>query len=282
MAVQSLDEPINTWHSQRAIMKINYEHFFGDDVSKADTYKPYILTVKRGFIALVMMHVIQTIVGIAFAYGIKIISSQSNQEVIVDIQIIGMTSVLISGVIVLMLIWLDIRRLGSPFLSQLGFRRSAVSIRKAAFFIFLLLAASHFLAWIYRSFILPTFGHGDIIGSASKLFAYLLETESILGVTGFLSLGLIVGPVMEEIIFRGYLQSSLAKRMPHWIAILITSFVFMLGHGPMILWPMYFGYSLAWGWIYMYTRSLKTAIILHLLSNLFYTFVVLLDWDLLA
>ena len=262
--------------------KNNYELVFGSDVSKSYSYKPYNLTVKRGFIALIIMHIIQTLVGVIFAYGIKFINTQSDNEVIIDIQIIGMTSALLAGVIVLLLIWFDIRRLGSPFLPQIGFQRSVVKVSQSAMLIVSLLAVTHFLAWIYRSVILPMFGHGGIIGSASNLFAHILETESTLGITGFLILGLIVGPVMEEIIFRGYLQSSLAKRMPHWIAILITSVVFMLGHGPMILWPMYFVYSLAWGWIYMYTKSLKTAIILHMLSNLFYTFVVIFDWNILA
>ena len=263
-------------------MKDSYQLLFGKDVSKSDAYKPYSLTVKRGFTALLIMHFVQTIVGVVFAYGVKFINAQSDNEVTIDVQIVGMTSVLVSGTIVLLLIWFDIRRLGSPFLSQIGFRKNAVKVSQTAALILILLVASHLFAWIYRSVALPMFGHGGIIGSASKLFAYILETESVLGLTGFLFLGLSIGPVMEELVFRGYLQSSLANRMPQWLAILITSLVFMLGHGPMILWPMYFIYSLAWGWIYMYTKSLRAAIILHILSNLFYTFVVVFDWNILA
>ena len=148
--------------------------------------------------------------------------------------------------------------------------------------VFLLCSATHFIAWTYRSVILPLVGQGGIIGGASQMFAHIQDAGSVFGMTGFLVLALIVGPVMEEIIFRGYLQSALARRMPHWGAIAITSLLFMAGHGPTILWPMYFVYSIAWGWIFMHTRSLKMAIAIHVLSNLFYTVVAVMGWRLLA
>lgn len=114
------------------------------------------------------------------------------------------------------------------------------------------------------------------------MFAIIQETRSGLGMIGFLALALIIGPVMEEVVFRGYLQSALAKRMPGWGAITITSLIFMAGHGPTVLWPMYFIYSVAWGWVFMRTRSLKTAILFHMLSNLFYTIVAVMGWEILA
>jgi membrane protease YdiL (CAAX protease family) len=114
------------------------------------------------------------------------------------------------------------------------------------------------------------------------MFAHIRETGSMLGMAGFLVLALIVGPVMEEVIFRGYLQSAFTRRLPEWGAILITSLLFMAGHGPMLLWPMYFIYSVAWGWLFMHTKSLKMAIAVHMLSNLFYTVVAVMRWKILA
>jgi len=87
---------------------------------------------------------------------------------------------------------------------------------------------------------------------------------------------------MEEVVFRGYLQSSLTKRIPAWAAILITSVIFTAGHSPMILWPMYFLFSITWGYIYLKTGSLKMAILIHVLSNLFYAVVGFAGWDILA
>jgi membrane protease YdiL (CAAX protease family) len=58
--------------------------------------------------------------------------------------------------------------------------------------------------------------------------------------------------------------------------------LFMAGHGPTSLWPMYIVYSVAWGWIFMHTRSLKMSIAIHMLSNLFYTVVAVMSWEILA
>jgi membrane protease YdiL (CAAX protease family) len=50
----------------------------------------------------------------------------------------------------------------------------------------------------------------------------------------------------------------------------------------MILWPMYFLFSITWGWIYLKSGSLKMAILIHVLSNLFYAVVGFAGWDILA
>lgn len=193
-----------------------------------------------------------------------------------------MTSVLIGGTITLLWVWTDIRRFGQFFLLQFGLQKSIIKTSQALMLIFLLFSATHFLAWIYRSIILPLVGQVGIIAGGSQMFAHIRETGSVIGMSGFLVLALIVGPVMEEVILRGYLQSALAQRMPEWGAISITSLLFMAGHGPTILWPMYFIYSVTWGWIFMHSISLKMAIAIHMLSNLFYLVVAVMGWKILA
>jgi membrane protease YdiL (CAAX protease family) len=252
------------------------------DGSESTSSQLYQLTVKRGFLALFIMYASQMLVGLGFAYGVRFIQGASDGAGTIDIRIVGMTSVLIGGAIVLLWAWTDMRRLGPSFLPQIGLQQSVIKTSRAVMLVFLLLGATHFLAWTYRSIILPLVGQGGIIGGGSQMFAHIQETGSVPGMAGFLVLALVVGPVMEEVVFRGYLQSALARRMPGWGAILITSFVFMAGHGPTILWPMYFIYSVAWGWIFMHTRSLKTAILIHMLSNLFYTVITVMGWEILA
>jgi len=222
---------------------------------QASSSQPYRLTVKRGFLALLIMFASQTLVGLGISFGLRFVQ--------VDTQMIGLISVLVGGTITLIWVWTDIRRFGPSFLPQIGLQQSIVKASQTVMLVFLLLIATHFLAWIYRSIILPMVDQVGIIGGGSQMFAYIRETGSIIGMAGFFVLALIVGPVMEEVIFRGYLQSALARRMPEWGAILITSLLFMAGHGPTILWPMYFIYSVAWGWIFMHSRSLKMAIAIH-------------------
>lgn len=228
------------------------------------------------------MYACQTLVGLAFAYGVKFISAGDNSAGTIDIQMVGMTSVLVGGTLVLLWAWTDVRRLGPSFLPQIGLQQSVVKSSHAIMLIFLLLGTTHFLAWIYRSLLLPLVGHGGVVGGGSQMFAHIQETGSVFGMIGFLVLALFVGPVMEEVVFRGYLQSALMRRLPAWVAILITSLLFMAGHGPMVLWPMYFVYSVAWGWIFMRTGSLKVSVAIHILSNLFYTVVAVMGWKILA
>ena len=246
--------------------------------SELSESEPYQLTIKRGFLALCIMFASQTLIGIGLSYGAKLIWGTDA----IDLPIIGMSSVLIGGSIVLLWVWCDVRRFGPSFLPQIGWRQSIIRTSQVVILILLLLSVTHFLAWTYRSVILPLWDQGGIIGGGSQMFAHIKESGSALKMTGFLVLALMIGPVMEEVVFRGYLQSALARRMPAWAAITITSFLFMLGHGPTILWPMYFIYSVAWGWIFLRTRSLKTAIAIHILSNLFYTVVGVMGWKILA
>lgn len=236
------------------------------------------LTLKRGVLALILMYASQLLAGIIISHTFKLFDSTGG----FDIQIIGLTSILLSGIMVLLWFWWDIRRSGSSFHSQIGLQPSIIKNSKAVLLIISMLGITHFLAWIYRSVLLPMVDQGGIIGGGSQMFTYIQGTESVTGMIGFLTLALIIGPVMEEIVFRGYLQSSLAKRIPAWAAIGITSLIFMAGHSPMVLWPMYFMFSITWGWIYLRTKSLKMAILFHMLSNLFYTVIGFAGWDILA
>jgi hypothetical protein len=228
------------------------------------------------------MYASQILVGVGLSYGFRFIQDSSDGAGTIDGQMIGMTSVLIGGLVALLWVWTDVHRLGPSFLPQIGMQPSVIKTRQAVMLVLLLFSATHFLAWTYRSVVLPLVDHGGVIGGGSQMFAHIQETGSVIGMAGFLVLALLVGPVMEEVVFRGYLQSALARRMPKWGALSITSLVFMAGHGPTILWPMYFIYSVAWGWVFMHTRSLKTAIAIHMLSNLFYTVVAVMGWTILA
>lgn len=236
------------------------------------------LTIKRGILAIVIMYACQLLAGIAISYGFKFFSPTNE----VPLEILGLTSALLSGIMIITFFWWDIRRLGESFYRQIGLQPSKIKKSKGLLLVISALASTHFLAWIYRSVILPEFGHEGIIGGGSKMFSFIQTNGGVLEMSGFLLLALLVGPIMEEVVFRGYLQSSLAKKIPAWAAILITSIVFTIGHSPMILWPMYFLYSATWGWILVRTGSLKMAILIHILSNLFYAVVGFAGWDILA
>ena len=252
------------------------------DGMSSSSNQPYRLTVKRGFLALLIMYASPALVNLSYSFGANFIRDASGGAGAIDSQLIGVISLLIGGVIASLWVWTDIRRFGPTFSMQIGLRPSVVNAKKAALLVIILFVAMHVIAWAYRSVILPLIGQGGVIGGGSQMFTHLRDIGSTYGLAGFMVLALIVGPVVEEVIFRGYLQSALTRRMPNWGAITITSLVFMAGHGPLILWPMYFMFSAAWGWAFAHTRSLKTAIAFHSLSNLFYTVIAVMGWKILA
>ncbi len=236
------------------------------------------LTIKRGILAIVIMYACQLLAGIAISYGFNFFSPTNE----VPLDILGLASALLSGIMIITFFWWDIRRIGEPFYPKIGLQPSKIKKSNGLFLVIAALISTHFLAWIYRSEILPALGHEGIIGGGSKMFSFIQINEGALEMSGFLLLALLVGPIMEEVVFRGYLQSSLAKKIPAWAAILITSIVFTVGHSPMILWPMYFLYSATWGWILILTGSLKMTVLIHILSNLFYAIVGFAGWNILA
>lgn len=81
-------------------------------------------------------------------------------------------------------------------------------------------------------------------------------------------LGLVVlAPVAEEILFRGYLLQKLRKRAPTWIAILITSLLFAVVHFAWNVGIDTFALSIVLCLLRVYTKSLWAPILLHSLKN---------------
>ena len=207
------------------------------------------------------MYACQLLAGIAISYGVKYFFPTDE----VPLEILGLSTALLSGFMIITFLWWDIRKSGEPFYPEIGFQ--PIKIKKVTDILLLLvvLVSTHFLAWIYRSVILPALGHEGIIGGGSKMFSFIQTNGGVLEMSGFLLLALFVGPIMEELVFRGYLQSSLAKKTPLWAAILITSTIFTFGHSPMILWLCIFfivlenrlfknGHSNSWQLVLCYYR----------------------------
>lgn len=95
----------------------------------------------------------------------------------------------------------------------------------------------------------------------------------------FLSTGLI-GPVIEELMFRGIIYNELKKRITTMAAILITTLFFALTHFNIfqIIYALALGFILIF--VYEKYKDIKAPIILHMASNITTTlFVPLLIKD---
>lgn len=100
-----------------------------------------------------------------------------------------------------------------------------------------------------------------------------------------LVMGAVVSGVIEEVAFRGYMQSRL-ERFGAGTAILVTSVVFMLFHGVhgwqalLLLGPGLFIASVLFGMLAYHTGSILPGIAVHVLGDFAFTFFGLLGGDL--
>jgi membrane protease YdiL (CAAX protease family) len=85
-------------------------------------------------------------------------------------------------------------------------------------------------------------------------------------VIGFLAI-VVVGPIVEELLFRGYLQTALSKRMKPWLAIVLASCAFAAIHLQPAAFPMLALIGGVFGFLYHRTGSLRVCMALHMLNN---------------
>lgn len=82
----------------------------------------------------------------------------------------------------------------------------------------------------------------------------------------FISL-VVIAPVSEEIIFRGYLFGKLRQYSPTWVAVLITAGLFALAHGQINVGIDTFALGTVLCLLRIYSGSLWAPIMLHALKN---------------
>ncbi len=132
------------------------------------------------------------------------------------------------------------------------------------------------------------FGLAGLAGIAAAWMMYLLdepvpdvshetlvvlrESFSVELLIGIVVSAVLVGPLIEELVFRGVLQTSLLRLMngQRWLAILISALIFSAIHAwvvPMQALAPLFVLGLAFGYVYERTGSVLTPIIAHAVFN---------------
>ena len=82
----------------------------------------------------------------------------------------------------------------------------------------------------------------------------------------------VIGPVVEELVFRGALQGSLAKlKMPKVLSVIIAAtlfgFIHVMEAGDYIQLPAYLFGGLAFGFIYFKSENIYVSISVHIIYN---------------
>jgi len=168
-----------------------------------------------------------------------------------------------SSVIQLALMWLYLRRSGrmtSVGLNDFGRMRLAHASGLAV----LLVIAAMVFNFVYATYVIPGIGMQD---EMAKILSAIARTP--LNVALLIFAIVIMAPIVEEVLFRGFLQNALAKYVPFWAAILLSSFLFAVVHLQPYAIPGLMSLSLAFGYLYHRTGSLRTNIILHMANNAF-------------
>jgi membrane protease YdiL (CAAX protease family) len=168
-----------------------------------------------------------------------------------------------SAIAQLMLMWLYLRKNGR--MEALGlYDFGRVPLHKATALAVLLVSTAMIFNFIYATYVIPGVGMQEGI---AKVLADIDRTPLNMA-TIFFAIA-IAAPIVEELLFRGLLQNALAKYMPIWGAILLSSFLFALVHLQLYAIPALMSLSIAFGYLYHRTGSLRTNIILHMANNVF-------------
>ncbi|UTW57867.1 CPBP family intramembrane metalloprotease [Kordiimonas sp. SCSIO 12603] len=145
---------------------------------------------------------------------------------------------------------------------RIGFRSSQYSAQKLFMLVLGALVALLAFGYAYDTFI-ETDGQpetealiimaGGSLGSLSSIFLLMCIV--------------VFAPVIEEIIFRGYLQTALEKKIGPFMALIISSLAFAAAHFDLDTLPILFIAGLAFGYIFQKTKSIYPAMFLHAANN---------------
>lgn len=139
-----------------------------------------------------------------------------------------------------------------------------IPLRKASGLAILLIIAAMAFNFIYATYVIPGV---DMQAGMAKILAGIERTP--LNMAAMFFAIAIAAPVVEELLFRGFLQNALAKYVPIWGAIFLSSLLFALVHLQPYAIPGLMSLSIAFGYLYHRTGSLRTNIIMHMANNVF-------------
>jgi membrane protease YdiL (CAAX protease family) len=129
------------------------------------------------------------------------------------------------------------------------------------------------LGWVWPrpAHILVALIAGILMGSGVALYLrFRNQSTPHMGLMELLLLALLLGPILEESLFRGCLLPVLAQTTGSGIAVIVTSMLFALFHQPAngAHWVSFTATGLAYGWIRVSSRSTAAAAVMHVTYNL--------------
>jgi membrane protease YdiL (CAAX protease family) len=96
---------------------------------------------------------------------------------------------------------------------------------------------------------------------------WVLEEKSIFILASLIFFGIVVAPIIEEIMFRGFLQPVLKNSFGGRYAIAVTASLFAAVHMDMFAFLQIFILGMLLGYLYEKTQTLIASIVVHILHN---------------
>ena len=190
-------------------------------------------------------------------------ASLSGAVSVLSYPVLVLWGLVLSATIQLLLMWRYLRKDGRiERLGLNGFGR--LSFIKATGLAIVLVIAAMLFNSLYATYLIPGIGMQD---GMTKMLSSIPRTPINMAAL-FVAIA-VAAPVVEELLFRGFLQNSLTRFVPVWAAILLSSLGFALVHMQPYAIPGLMSLSIAFGYLYHRTGSLRTNILLHMANNSF-------------
>lgn len=171
------------------------------------------------------------------------------------------------------IIFFYFRKNRSEFFSRLGFNNVSwkeLLLYPLGVFIVMQVGLSSLSALLaHYAFEIPGFS-----GEQKNIFGLL--GDNTWQVVAIFFIAAVLAPIIEEIVFRGFLLSVLRSYMPTWIAVMLSGCIFALMHGELGVVFMLFFIACGFSFLFIKTKSIYPGIVYHTLNNLFALSILLL------
>jgi membrane protease YdiL (CAAX protease family) len=240
-----------------------------ESITSPGSAKPFPNIVKS-LVWIVIYFLLQIAATLAFIVGVVVSNpaildkmKAKNPEAMGDPTVAQavLWGLILSGVVTLLLMWFNLRKDGRA--EQIGlFAPSKRDLPTTLGIGVLLVGAVTLFNYIYATYVIPGVELQDDLKALLKALStgplnILLKYLAVAG----------MAPLLEELLFRGYLQNSFMRKMKPGYAIALASLIFAAVHFQPLATPALFVMGAAFGYLYHLTGSLKTNIALHALNN---------------
>lgn len=112
------------------------------------------------------------------------------------------------------------------------------------------------------------FSYYGITPEMQDVVQWVLDEKSSLVLACLMFFGIIIAPIIEEILFRGFLLSALKKSLGGRYATIVSAAIFAAVHIDVFAFLQIFILGLLLGHLYEKTKTLAASIIVHITHNL--------------